>query len=397
MDNQINRLEAVCARLESVARKMGAKGGDGDDEAVPEHVTEWLVLVKDVDGILALWKDEKFGYPAKFIGDLTGAIDNAFKNATAYITATGKCKKPQPADAMKFLQPIMDAVKVAEDLCRTRNKKLRKFDNVFKPLTEFLQSLYWLPMYPPQLPTQHTKNQMESFQLYQNRVKEDERKPAMKAMYQFLKKQCDFIKEQDLKMGLPWNPKGGDLSGASTSVEAPKAAAKEEKKEAPKEEKKKAPTGNIIADLNKGLSATAGLKKVKKSQKTKYRKERVGKVSMKTTKAKVKKNIKPPSNFKKRGFSWMFENNIEGVTTIGEDEERVTLKNGIFLADNFNCGFVIKRKIKSLSIATCKKIQIEVHDVVSSIELVNCSSVTIYCYGQLPSISIEKPIHQESY
>merc|ERR1719273_2425882 len=189
---------------------------------------------------------------------------------------------------MAFLKPIVDAANALDTLDRSRKKKVSKYGQAFRASKDFVESFYWLPQVPPALPAQQAKNQMESFQFNQNRCKVDECKEPLREMYKWLKKQCDYIKENDLKTGMIWNAKGGDLSAASKDAPAAEPA-KVEKKEVEKETPKKAPkktggTAGFAAEIGQGLKITAGLKKVKKSQKTKYRKDRAGKVTTKVRK-----------------------------------------------------------------------------------------------------------------
>merc|ERR1719242_258294 len=146
----------------------------------------------------------------------------------------------------------------------------------------------------------------------------------------------------------------------------------------------------LLGDLTKGLSATKGLKKVDKSMKNKYKKEKVkGTVKGGPTKAKIKK--KKEAKIKKAGpFTWQFfdfqNKELEEV-----QDEKYTLKTQLYFADCVNSNFRINSKVKSITLDSCKRVQIEIkEDLISSLELVNCKNVTVWCLARCPTISIEK-------
>merc|ERR1711879_784476 len=98
-----------------------------------------------------------------------------------------------------------------------------------------------------------------------------------KACKALLKAQADLVK-QHYKMGIEFEGKGS-IADADSSAPAPAPAKQKEeevesapkqKTEAPKKAKKQVDPNAMFAELNQGLNATSGLKKVKKSQKNKY-------------------------------------------------------------------------------------------------------------------------------
>merc|ERR1719361_958931 len=94
------------------------------------------------------------------------------------------------------------------------------------------------------------------------------------------------------------------------------------------DKKKKGDDGKaLFADLNKGLSATSGLKKVKKSQKNKYNRANIkGTVSGGPKKAKAKKKLPDPKKYKQGPFTWFYQYYQEGLTDIADDGQ-LSIKN----------------------------------------------------------------------
>merc|ERR1719499_2826764 len=132
--------------------------------------------------------------------------------------------------------------------------------------------------------------------------------------------------------------------------DAPAAPAKSEMKEeevAAKEEPKKAdgPKKDFAAELSKGLDVTAGLKKVKKEQKNKYKKEKVvGKVTGGASKAKIKK--KKQAKRSKRGNMWQFLDYQNQEDVVLDNADEYDMKKSIYIADAINSLFTVNTTSK---------------------------------------------------
>lgn len=256
------------------------------------------------------------------------------------------------------------------------------------------QGCTWVSFYPPNLPVTHLKGAVEGsdFQLTKIMMKEPKNKPWAQAMKKFMHAQLKVV-ETHYKMGIEFCGKE-DIGGVDAS--APPPAQKEEKKEEELESKEKAPTKKpkkkvdgeaMLAQLQQGLKATSGLKKVDKSQKNKYNRANIkGTVSVGPKKAKSKKKLPDPKKYKQGPFTWFYQYYQEGLTEI----EGLSLRNGIYICNSLNCNFRVTDKIKSVVIDSCQRVQIEVNDIVSSIELVNCKNVTVWCKGKVPNINLDK-------
>merc|ERR1719273_1737771 len=298
-----------------------------------------------------------------------------------------------------FNQKMLDAMKAADDLTRTRDRSLFKFDLVHKTLYELVMSCTWVSMYPPQLPAGHAKAQLESADFHINRImmKEQDKKGWAKACKALLSAQAALVK-QHYKMGIEFEGKGS-IADADSSAPAPAPSKQQEEEvesapkqqtEAPKKKKKQVDGDKLFAELNKGLNATSGLKKVKKSQKNKYNRANIkGTVSGGPKKAKAKKKMPDPKKYKQGPFTWFYQYYQDGLTDITEND-KLTIKNGLYICNSLNCQFRIAPKIKSVVVDSCQRVQLEINDVVSSIELVNCKNVTIWCMGKVPCVNIDK-------
>jgi len=57
---------------------------------------------------------------------------------------------------------------------------------------------------------------------------------------------------------------------------------------------------------------------------------------------------------------------------------------------NDNSTFQITTKVKAVCVDSCINCRIFIKEVVSTVELVNCHSVTIVCEDKVPSIAVDK-------
>jgi len=401
-DATLSRMEAVCARLEAAAAKMGAPA-EIDADAVPQYVIDWDAIMSAE--VAALGE----AYLAIEFPEGWACIEGGFTNVRDYISKVHKSKKPTPAEFQEALGPCIEQMNAADGLTRSRDKRIfRNFDLHAKVTNTIMASLNWVAVVPPQgLPKAIAQDALEGSDFYLNKIlknkKDDNTKAWVAAIKALCNKQVEYVNEY-FKTGLTWNNAKGvsilECDGAAPAAAAPaeEAAAAEEAAPAPVEPaapkaaaKKAAPSDgvNMLAALNSGLAITSGLKKVKKSQKTKYRKNRAGKVTMVSKKAKAKRELPPPSKTK-RGFTWMIEYYQDSHEEINDMDGKLTLKNGLFFSQCLNQTFIVNPKVKSIMIDSCQKCRIQIHDVVSAVELVNCKSVTLYCNGVIPSVTIDK-------
>eukprot|EP00483_Globobulimina_turgida_P000537 UN00537 len=147
----------------------------------------------------------------------------------------------------------------------------------------------------------------------------------------------------------------------------------------------------VFGALSKGLDVTKGMKKVTKDMKTKYRKDRSGKVGS-SKKAPVKKKRKKfgPAQTKFMGGRWMVENYEVDAGVI--QVEKANLKSNVFITMCDECTIQIQNKVKAVTIDNCVKVRVFVTEVVSTVEVVNCKSVKVIVVdgGKVPSFAVDK-------
>lgn len=390
----VERLEAVAARLERAASKMGS-GGGGDDDEVPPFLAEYQAIMdSQLEAIYKACVEVK----VKKCGVL---LKKAYKFSTDYLSATVSCKKPSNEAMQEFMQPLSKIIADMETEKNRRDKrKTPDRSNYRKAIYELVLAATWASTPGPVL---HINTQNDSAQFSINRMlkdkKEDKDKNFKKVCVDFSKALVEFVKNNDMKQGVLFRGKN-DISSFSGSSAASAAKAAAPAKKTPKKEaeskdddEKKEPKqgtggmGNVFGELSKGLKITSGLKKVSKDQKTKYRKKEAGrgKVTMKKKKTSTKK--------KKKGFTKqtpgrvMFADYGEGVLEIPDG---VDMKTNLFITGCSDCGFDVVKKVKAVALDNCKNVRIAVSDCVSVVEMVNCKRVTVYVKGNVPTVQIDK-------
>jgi len=395
MEDVVGRLESVCSRLESAVAKLG--GADVDEDGVPAYVSDYdAIVAKELSALIAVCGKLKI----KACGT---TIRKSFENVGALVAIVHKTAKPENDDLMTFLKEAVAAIDKADSLKKKRDKRGKPDMGKYRAaIYEVCIMTSWVLMSPPQLPAPYVKSQVDSAQFHLNRVLKDAKgkeneadtKEFVAAINAVGNALYNFVKA-NFKTGLEWKVGGDSILSAATSVTKKKTVVKKpvETKEDVKEEKGEAKEkpmanmGNVFGELSKGLNITKGLKTVKKSQKTKYRKKEEGRGVVKmVNKKKATKPKKTPST-RKMGFRWMFSDYFEGIIDVPES---IDMKANVFLSNCSDCQIEVKQKVKAISIESCKKMYVFINDVVSSVEMVRCDSVTIYCRGVAPNIQIDK-------
>jgi len=148
----------------------------------------------------------------------------------------------------------------------------------------------------------------------------------------------------------------------------------------------------LFAALNKGGDITKGLKKVTRDMTNKDKKIS-GKIT-ETNKPKssgppkkkaAPKKVKPPA-IRKQGFRIWVENYTEGV----EEIKDAGIKNEVYIVNCKNSGFKVTPKVKSVIIDSCQKVQVEIAEVLTSVDMVNSKGSTLYLQRNIPTINVDK-------
>jgi len=414
MEQTIARLEAVCARLENVALKAG--GADADPEVLPEgYLKMKAVFENEGKAFVDLWaglgpKKKKYAELCEPAVPIGAVFSKATDCVLSILCLTNKCKTPTPDQLKEAMGPIFEAGKEAADIAFTRNKTWRKFDDHHKAFEQLMEGFKWVMCKPPNLPVEFWFTQGDS--MYSTMTskcwskKKEKEKDYMrswmnagKALYEKIhevikehyKTGVEFSGKEEFAVGgLPAAPApAAPVADEKAPEKAPADPAKKEEEEVEAAEEPK-PAKDFAAELSKGLAVTSGLKKVRKDQKNKYKKEKVsGKVGGGASRARIKKKKEPKRV--KRGLMWQFLDYQNQEDVVLDDEKDYAMKHSLYFADAINSVFTINNKVKTVSLDSCKKTSFVINcDLVSEISMVNCQGCKIQMNGKVGSYSLDK-------
>lgn len=160
--------------------------------------------------------------------------------------------------------------------------------------------------------------------------------------------------------------------------------------------------GSVFAEINRGEGVTSGLKKVDKSQMTHknpslrqapvvpVRKDSAGsnrgKSPAPNKKPESMRTKKPPKKVLD-GNKWTIENFENETQPIVIDVER---QHSLLISRCNKAQFIINGKANAIQVDGCKRVDIVVDTLVSSVEAVNCQNFRVQVTGSLPVVQLDK-------
>jgi adenylyl cyclase-associated protein len=86
--------------------------------------------------------------------------------------------------------------------------------------------------------------------------------------------------------------------------------------------------------------------------------------------------------------NWVVENYVNHPEVLKLDN--CNMKQVVYVSKCVNSTVYVDCKVKSITLDGCKRVNLIVHSVISSVELVNCERCKIHSINELPSLSIDK-------
>ncbi|KAK9476146.1 adenylate cyclase associated N terminal-domain-containing protein [Lipomyces japonicus] len=390
------------------------------DEFIEDTVTPFVVLSKEIDPIVE--EQSKF-------------LESAFVAEREFLRIVFKSKKPTPGDVyFELFKPITAEVQKIQDI-RENNRK-SKFFNHLSTVSEGAPAIGWIGVEPTPVP--FIGDFKDSAQFYSNRVLKDYKETDKKhvewaqAYLKIITNLQAYVKKNHTT-GPSWNAKGDDVekvlkksaeassiaASLATNGEAATAAAAAAAPPPPPppppppasvfqvSSEPAAPAGGInavFAEINKGSSVTAGLKKVDKSQMTHKNPElRAQSIVPATspkqahspalpTKPKSLKQ-KKPARVELEGFKWIvenFENNPEIIV-------EVELNHSVFIHNCKKSTIQIKGKFNTVTLNESDSTGLLVESLVSSVDVIKSNNFGLQVTGKLPTISVDQSDNGQIY
>lgn len=422
MQQAVSRLEAVAARLESLA-VTGVKSGSpsapassGPDVAAP--------FVKAFDAVLAGEFAKYMTLSAKIGGDVetqANMVKASFQSLRDFLVIASKSKKPAQNVLSELLSPLSQHITAIQEF-REKNRTSPNFNHL-SGISESIPALGWVAVEPT--PGPYVKDMQDAGMFYTNRVvKEYKEKDQThvdwtKAWNGTLRDLITYIKD-DHTTGVSWNPQGGDAAAASKPAAggAPPPPPGPPAPPPPPPASAPAPSGGgggddthaaLFAEINRGTAISSGLKKVSDDMKTHKNPAlragstvtsstgvRAGPAPFKATAPKTapKPGSKPtaapaakPPVFELQDKKWIVEYQAGNKSLIIED---TNIKQAVYIFKCQDSTVQVKGKVNSIILDSCKKVAVAFDSVVSSVEFVNSQSVQAQVMGKCPTVSIDK-------
>lgn len=150
----------------------------------------------------------------------------------------------------------------------------------------------------------------------------------------------------------------------------------------------------LFADLQKGEGITAGLRKVTDDMKAKNRQDRTGVVAATAAPAAGPRTAAGaqapagPARFElEQGRKWVVENQRGNRELVISD---TTPKQAVYIYGCRDSVVQVKGKVNTISIDNCHKSGVVFDDVISCVEVVNCTDMQVQCTVSMPTLNAEK-------
>ncbi|KAJ8980718.1 hypothetical protein NQ317_019213 [Molorchus minor] len=327
-----------------------------------------------VQGPLALYLQ----YSLKIGGDVaqhSQIVQQAFNAQLQFLQLASQSGKPSNQnDLINLLRPTSDCISNIQNF--RESNRTSPFFNHLSAVSESIPALGWVTVSPA--PAPYVKEMNDAGQFYTNRVLKDWKEKNkihvdwVKSWTQTLTDLQAFVKQ--------WHTTGAPLPPPPMDFSAPIADDNLDR-------------SALFAQLNQGANITSHLKKVTpdmQSHKNPALKQG-GPVSSitpsHTSGVSSGVRVDKPPKFVRDGKKWLIEHQKGNHQLLVENAE---MNNVVYLYNCVDSTVIIKGKINSITVDSCKKTAIVFDNLVAVIEFINCQSVQMQVFGKVPTISIDK-------
>ncbi|KAI9492205.1 adenylate cyclase associated N terminal-domain-containing protein [Zychaea mexicana] len=439
--NLIKRLEVATTRLEDLAQSASSASAvaASSSSAPPAPSAQAAAGEKSIPASVQKHDEaigpllNKFLEASKALGDPVAAqaalVAEAIEAEKTIIHIASLAKKPDMSSSvfMKLIEPIQKALSGVVEI-KEKNRGAALFNHL-SVVAEGVPALGWFTCEPTPVP--FIRDMKDAAQFYANRVvkewkdKDKSHLDWSRSFIEMMDALSVYVKE-NFPTGLTWNAQGesaeafigkapGSSAPASSGSAAPAPAAAAPPPPPPaggappppppppppmtfdNEPADDAKTGAaaVFAEINKGESVTAGLRKVDKSQMThKNPALRAGntvtspKKQAPPTPSKPNKYVlKKPAKTTLEANKWVIEyheNNNEIVI------EETAINQAVYIFGCKNSTIRIKGKVNAITMDSCVKCGIALDSTVSTVDLVNCRSFGLQIFHVTPTIAVDK-------
>ncbi|XP_075236013.1 adenylyl cyclase-associated protein 1-like [Lycorma delicatula] len=376
----LSRLEDITSRLEktvstpsgkqttTIEYKTVAMSVVAYNNIIRGPLSSYLSLSSQIGGVVELH--------AKLVGE-------AFQTQLQYIQLAASRAAPSfESEKMQLLQSTSQKIQAIQDLREKKQASLHF--NHLRAISESIPALDWVTMTTP---VQYVMEMSGAGKFYTNQILKDWEQTDQKhvnwakAWVETLSELQKYIERyhttglvcSGTKSGDGALPQLGDL-GLDYTID--KSA--------------------LFAEINQGENITRNLKKITAVMQThKNPGLRSGPALFKasaSTGARTTALVKPPAanklpTFARCGRKWLVEHQHKNQNLIIDEAE---MNNVVYMYGCTESTLIVKGKLNSIFLDSCKKTAIVFDSLISSIEFVNCQSVQMQVLGKVPTISIDK-------
>ncbi|KAI5781415.1 adenylate cyclase associated N terminal-domain-containing protein [Geopyxis carbonaria] len=442
----IKRLEAATSRLEDLSTVVpaielpvtSATGAPAAPipEPLPASIEEYdELIVNEVAKYVKLsnelgessTEEAKERYSA--IAEQSKSVERCFAEQRRFLVIATKAKKPDSQS-----QLYMDLLAGMQTHC-TKVSNLREnnrhspFFNHLSTVSEGIPSVIWVI---DAKPAKFVAEITAAAKYYGHRVlkeykgKDQKHVDWVNSYYNLLAALEAYVKKHHI-MGITWNAKGVDarellIDPSTTPSAAPSITPSTTSGGPPPPPPPPGPPpvlgvdgpsspapsggdmGGVFAELNRGQSVTAGLKKVDKSQMTHKNPELRGSSivpartpssgSLRGKSPAPPSKTKPAHLTKKKppkteldGNKWIIENYENEKNIVIDNTE---INQSVFIFRCKNTTIQIKGKVNAVSINECTKTDVVADSLVSCIDVIKSNSFAIQVLQKIPTIQIDQ-------
>ncbi|XP_076276166.1 adenylyl cyclase-associated protein 1 isoform X1 [Lasioglossum baleicum] len=369
----------VRSPIKSASGQIVSMSVAGYEDLVAGPVREYLQLSSKIGGDVATHSK---------------LVEKAFQIQLQFIrTAASRPAPTNQSEQVALLGPTSTQIQQIQEF-REKNRG-SPFFNHLSAISESIPALGWVAVSPT--PAPYVKEMNDAGQFYSNRVLKDWKEKDKvhaewcKAWVQTLSDLQQYVRQHHTT-GLVWAKTGSVPAGippppppcmpigdvAPVSIGDDRSA--------------------LFAEINQGENITKNLKKVTSEMQThKNPSLRTGPAPFKAPvvdNAVPSKTI-PPANapidkppvFTRDGKKWLIEYHKGNKNLLVENVE---MNNVIYMFRCQDSTLVVKGKLNSIVMDSCRKSSVVFDSLVSSIEFVNCQSVQMQVLGEVRTISIDK-------
>ncbi|XP_058446134.1 adenylyl cyclase-associated protein 1 isoform X2 [Malaya genurostris] len=424
VEHSIDTLPTVISQVVLDNSNSSNNSNDQEQNSVLESI-DFLPLDNDLDfsGKLAgksnnmsvnAYEDIILGSLANFLalsnkigGDVATQaelVKQAFNVQFSFVQTAAKSSAPSNSELQSLLKPTSDQIAAIQNY--REKHRTSPFFNHLSAISESISALGWVCVAPT--PGPYVKEMNDAGQFYTNRVLKDWKEKDTthvewaRAWIQTLTELQQFIKQHHTT-GLVWAGKNKPTVGGAAAPPPPPPGGLPPPPPM-------MPLGDLtagcgagdersalFAQINQGEDITKGLKKVTSDMQTHknpglrsgpapYKAPTGISNGTKSVSAPAAPVSKPPS-FTRDGKKWLIEYQKGNSNLVVEDAE---MNNVVYMFKCENSTLVIKGKINSVVMDSCKKCSLVFDSLVASAEFVNCQSVQMQVLGKVPTISIDK-------